>query len=377
MFKHEACVECGDCFTGCHYIDYDKETAVKEIQLLKNGIESNVVKECVTCAACNSTCPNKANPFDLILETNEKTAAMPFEPWLKNWFKPDGVTPGKIIPGDRDKPALSICQMDSWLPFRIEGDMFNGMTRIMGGDYFCWMGYIHLGQKEIIKPLLEKTVKNLVDTGYDDIVFIHDECYGAIHYLCKEFDIDIPFRYRHIVHYLYDYLKENKEDIVPLDITVAVQVPCSQRYSQCIPDIHNTLLDIFELIGVHCPPRAYEKERSICCNVCVSHPSKDPGKARELTEKNFDDLIEAGASAVVCMCPVCYSHNFEYAKARGIEMHMIHDLVRRALGEVLIKADVLSFDWNKIEIFLKYWRLFTLPRRFKKYFLKITSYFNY
>ncbi len=65
MFKKEKCQLCGECFSKCHYVDYDREKSIVEMKLLRAGKGAEIVSQCSTCAACNSTCPNGANPFDL------------------------------------------------------------------------------------------------------------------------------------------------------------------------------------------------------------------------------------------------------------------------------------------------------------------------
>lgn len=363
MFNEELCTRCGECFTRCHYLDYDQDEAQQQITLLIEGKPSKVLKECSTCAACNNYCPEGANPFDLILKRNEETDAMPYTKWMKNWFKPVSTVPNYVIQGDPQKPALSLCVIETGLPRGIGGPMFDGMTIIKGGDYFLWMGYIHLGQKELICDLLKKSIDNLAATGCKDIIFVHDECYTALHIMCKEFDIEVPFRYRHILHYMLEYLKSNQNKVRKLDLTVGVQIPCSGRYTL---ELQEVMDEIFEIIGVKRPLRRYDRENGLCCSTPID--VRQPELAAKTRALNLDDMINVGATAMVALCPICINALAADALERGLDIYMVHNLVRLALGETLPEPNIVLIDWKKYKLFLSHWRLFTLPYRIKKFF---------
>ena len=57
MFDAARCNDCGDCFTQCQYIDYSQEKAVSEIKALKQGMPADILRDCITCIACNEYCP--------------------------------------------------------------------------------------------------------------------------------------------------------------------------------------------------------------------------------------------------------------------------------------------------------------------------------
>jgi len=72
MFYPEKCNTCGYCFIKCPYVDYTFERAVTQIQTLKQGKDADILKDCVSCMACNEFCPEDANPFDLICALRDK-----------------------------------------------------------------------------------------------------------------------------------------------------------------------------------------------------------------------------------------------------------------------------------------------------------------
>ena len=47
------------------------------MKLLMDGKEADILKQCITCIACNDYCPNGADPSNLIFKMQEKTGASP------------------------------------------------------------------------------------------------------------------------------------------------------------------------------------------------------------------------------------------------------------------------------------------------------------
>lgn len=88
--------------------------------------------------------------------------------------------PTEVILGDKDKPALSLCVMESQIPpGALDGPLFEGMTIVKGGDYFCLIGYVHGGMESPIEDHAQSFIDNLAALG-KDIVFLHDDCYAMV-----------------------------------------------------------------------------------------------------------------------------------------------------------------------------------------------------
>lgn len=204
-----------------------------------------------------------------------------------------------------------------------------------------------MGQKKVIGELLEKTVANLASTGCEDIIFVHDECYSAISVMSKEFGIDVPFKYRHALQYMLEYLKEHRGQIRPLDMTVGVHVACSTRYN---PEMEGVIDEIFELIGVNRPKRKYEREDGLCCGLPIVLRNKE--LAERTLAMNLDDIEKVGGTAVVMLCPLCIRTMVSDASTRGLDVYIIYDLIRLALGEKLPEPIFYPFDFAMIEEFI-------------------------
>lgn len=327
MWDASKCDLCGECLVKCLYTDYDKETAIENITALMEGKEAKIVDECITCCACKEYCPNEADPFNLIMSAIEKAGTfLPIdeESLVSNSFS----APSKVIPGDPDKPALSICTMDRYLGDDFfEGQLFDGLTRISGGDYYCTIGWEHFGKESPIGKHAQRFIDNLAAVG-KEIIFLHDDCYAMVHAKVKDYNIAVPFKYMHIFEYLRNYLSDHQHHIVKLGKKVAYQQPCASRYT---PEKNVFLDEIFSLIGVERPRRKYERETALCCTGPILRNKTE--MAVSVQEKNVRDAMDCGADGLITLCPVCNAVLRRPTEQMGLAKIHIIDLCRMALGE--------------------------------------------
>ncbi|MFX1470426.1 MAG: heterodisulfide reductase-related iron-sulfur binding cluster, partial [Promethearchaeota archaeon] len=109
--------------------------------------------------------------------------------------------------------------------------------------------------------------------------------------------------------------------------------PCASRYTFEKDPI---LDELFELIGVERVNRKYDRENALCCgNAQAGMVNVSKEVEVEWRMKNILDAKEAGAEAMVFLCPMCILGLRSRAKAQGLEPYIISNLVRLALGEEL------------------------------------------
>jgi len=179
----------------------------------------------------------------------------------------------------------------------------------------------------------QKFVDNLTKTGAKEIILFHDDCYAMLASKVKEYGIEVPFKPIHIFEYLRDYVKKNVDQVNKLNIKIGYQQPCASRYTF---DKDKMLDELFDLIGVERVNRKYDREDALCCGsiqgsmINISKEEQD-----EWRMKNLIDAKEAGAEAIVFLCPICVLSLRSRAKAQGLEPYIISNLVRLALGEEL------------------------------------------
>jgi Fe-S oxidoreductase len=328
MWVASKCDLCGDCLKKCLYVNYDQDKAVAEIKALREGKEAEILHKCITCCACREYCPTGADPYDLILKAQEKFETFPVPKKDADLMNLAFEVPSEVIPGDPAKPVLSLCVMERQIPEgAIDGRLFEGLTLVKGGDYFCLLGYAHVAKESPIEKGARKFIDKLADLG-KDIIFLHDDCYAMVHAKVKDYGIAVPFRYMHLFEYLRNYLRDHQSSITRLDKKVAYQRPCASRFT---PEKDFFLDEIFNLIGVERPPRMYERETALCCTGAIIRVF--PELAQEVQAKNIDDALACGADALITLCPMCDRILRRPATARGLNKIFITDLCRMALGE--------------------------------------------
>ena len=327
MFIEDKCDLCGDCLVLCPYVDYEREEAVDQFKQVMEGGTPEILTECVTCVACNQFCDKGANPFDLILKRQEETGILDIPEQNTEVFRNLPKAPSQVIEGDADKPALSLCSVGELIPGLFDGPLFAGMTVLKGGDYFCNVGWVHLGCETPVREGARRVVDNLAATGAGEIVFYHDDCYALLAAMVKEYGVEVPFRPVHIIEYLLDYVKDHAHEVKPLGIKVAYQQPCASRYT---PWKDEQLDELFELIGVERVEREYDRKFAMCCGSPMI--PRDREKAKRIKERNIADAVDNGAQAMAYLCPLCVLNLRKVAAAAELENRHIIELVNMALG---------------------------------------------
>ena len=328
MFYRDRCDLCGDCLVECQYTDYDRESAIAEFTRLVEGQPTNIVKECITCAACNEVCPQEANPFDLICQTQEKTNALEVPEAIVQMFESGHHVPTEIRKGAPGKPAISACVVGPAMPRPLGGSLFDDLTQMSGEDFYCYIGWVHLGMLSPLDRGIRSFIDNLAATGEKEIVFAHDDCYATVITAANQYGIDVPFRPVHIIEYLRDQMKARQGEVKKLGMKIAYQRPCASRYT---PEKEPMLDELFDLIGVERVARKYDRKNALCCALPLLF--RDMDRMEEIRARNLNDAKEAGATAMTFLCPICVRGLGAGTIERGMDIYMISDLCRLALGE--------------------------------------------
>ena len=335
MWDESKCDLCGDCLVKCRYTDYDKDKAVSEIKLLMDGKDAEILHTCITCIACNDYCPTGADPSNLIFKMQEKIGTCPLVVSMKpnldrivQGLEGKGET-GELIPGDPDRPVLSLDSFGLRLipEGTLDSQLFKGMTVVGGGEYMSLVGSVHFGGESFVERYARNVIDKLASQG-KDIVYFHNEGFALVHVRARERGIIAPFKYMHLFEYLRNYLREHRGNITRLGKKVAYQANCATRY---VPEQDAFLDEVFELIGVERPPRQYERLDALCCaGPILATNSK---LAIDIQEKNIRDAIDCGADAMITSCPMCDLVLQRPTSQHSLPKIPISELCRIALGE--------------------------------------------
>jgi Fe-S oxidoreductase len=329
MFDEALCDRCGDCLVRCLYVNYDKERAAFEIDELIAGRSAPILSACITCFACNEYCPTNARPFDLILERQEQFASLGITAeMIAAQEARYTVTSGVRVPENQGR-VLSGCVFGSSDPGLFEGRLFEELPAVKGRHFFCYILFDHMGAGSVTRRHAQAFVDNLAATGAEEIILLHDDCYGMLVDRAPQLGIKVPFRPVHVVEYLQRYLEAHRAAITPLGLRVAYQRPCASRLS---PKKEGAVDAVLDLIGVERVQRRYDRDNSLCCGLAVT--AFNPDAAPLVRQRNLDDAQAAGAEALCYLCPMCRRGLAEDAEARGLGGYHIIELARMALGEL-------------------------------------------
>jgi len=335
MWDASKCNLCGDCLVKCRYVDYDKDRAVAEIELLIKGKDAEILSKCTTCLACMDYCPTGADPADLIFRMQETMGTSPIvtvgKPVLEELTQ--GIEghgePSQVILGDPDKPVLSFdsFQFNQFPEGTLDSQLFKGMTVIRGYDYANLAGNVHMGGESLVGKYGQRILDNLANLG-KDIVFIHNEGFVLPGVKAKEYGFKVNFKYMHLFEYLRNYLRDHTDKVTRLNKKIAYQANCATRWMH----EYDTFLDeILGLVGVERPPRQYERADALCCSGPLIYTDRQ--LAIDIQKKNFEDAIACGADAIITSCPICYGVFRRPSAQFSLPNIFITDLCRIALSE--------------------------------------------
>ena len=331
-FDKTKCADCKavSCLVKCQYMDFDRDTAKVEWQKVINGEDSVVLHDCVTCYSCEEYCPFGNHPFYLIVERQEEKGILPAPRPITTMSINQCQPVGRFTVGKVEEKAMSFCFLPQF-SLLAGGKLFEEIawSSIFGQEFFCNAMYLHFARMSVIKDRLPKIIENIAKQGIKELICLHDECYGTFTSLAPAYGIEIPFKPIHYYEYLYDKLKQLKDEIQPLNVKVAYFRNCSARL---IPETDHFVDDIFGLIGADRVKREYDHENALCCAETI-RMSKGPELADDVQKRNLDDMLKAGVEYCVFNCPACWDSMVEKVVKTGIKpIHMI-DLCKLAIGE--------------------------------------------
>ena len=156
-----------------------------------------------------------------------------------------------MIPGDPDKPALSLdaFRFDYFPEGTFDSQLFKGMTIVRGGQYASLVGYVHMGGASLVERYGQRVLDNLASLG-KDVVYIHNEGFVLAHVKAKEYGFRVPFKYMHLFEYLRNYLRAHKRT----SPSWARKLPTRPTaVPDGYPEYDAFLDEIFKLIGVERP----------------------------------------------------------------------------------------------------------------------------
>ncbi len=335
QYDEETCNRCEtlDCLMRCQHMELGLEQAREERQKILRGEDSPVLSDCLTCYACEAYCPYGNHPFYLIVERQEQRGVWPAPiPLIKQQVVMMAPR-SKIEPRKVQEPVVNMCYFPM-LSDCVRGRLFQGASTIVGSDIFCNIMWLHFAKNSVIRERVPQMIDNiwtyyLRESGVDELICFHDECYGTYTQLAPAFGMEVPFKPVHLFEYLTRRLDELQEHIRPLGMKAAYQRPCSNRL---VPETQHWVDDIFQRIGVQRVEREYDGDNALCCGGVLRVQQREE-VADDLLERNLSDMKAAGATVCVFNCPFCLFTMGEAVAQRGMMPILMSELCHFALGE--------------------------------------------
>jgi Fe-S oxidoreductase len=260
-------------------MDLDIDKAKEEIMKISEGEDSFVLQDCVTCYGCEEYCKRGNHPFYLITERRQQKGILTSPRAItKQWIN-IGEPRGKYRLGEIKEKILSFGFMPEFLQL-VKGRLFDDVmpSYVFGQEFFCNVVYIHFANTSIIKERLPMVIDNFKKLGVQEVVCVHDECYGSFASLAPAYGIEVPFKSIHYFEYLYNRLEGLGGG------------------------------------GIFSMAFGYEL-------------------ANDVQKRNVDDMVDSGAEYCVFNCPACQSALAAKVTKKGIKPIHIIDLCRMAIGE--------------------------------------------
>lgn len=322
-----------DCVMDCQYIQMDLSQAREERLKIARGEDSSILRDCVTCYACEEYCPHKNHPFYKIVEVQESLGIQPVPRPITRSQVSAMTASGKIKKREGSGALIDLCYFPM-LAALIRGKLFRDAAYFTGSDFMCQVMFLHFGRQSVIKERIPGIVAKIHDDyvkprSSPELVCYHDECYGTFTSWAPAYGIDIAFKPVHLFEYLHGKLMEHRGDIKPLNIKAAYQRGCSNRLC---PETDQWVDKIFDLIGVERAAREFDRKNGLCCGG-VMEAQQRFDLAEELQEKNVNDMKESGATHVVFNCPFCFFTLSGKAGERGMTPVLMSELCLKAVGE--------------------------------------------
>ena len=332
QFDADLCATCPgvDCLVKCQYLKLDRDGAHTEMMKIVAGKDSPVLRDCVTCYACEEYCPTGNHPFYLISERREEkgiyTAPRPI---TNQWINMTQMQ-GRSKIGKIKETAISSCFIRE-LGDMASGEIFKDVASalVFGAEFMCPAVHTHFAKMSVLKERLPVVFDNFAKQNTKEVICLHDECYATYTSIALAYGLTAPFKPIYYMDFLLDRLRELKQRIRPLQVKVAYQRPCSNRL---IPDKHPLVKEILEFIGAELMDREYQGENCLCCGgiirlICGYRLASD------VQQRNIEDMVKSGAEYCVFNCQACQSTLAGRVATRGLKPIHLIDLCKMAIGE--------------------------------------------
>ncbi len=353
-FKVKNCNFCGICFSKCPVCELDIQDAQKEIKsMVLNGKSNYILKNCTSCMACNTFCPEQCQPHNLILSIWNKRyikeglpsvakVVLPYQ--KKNMFK----SIVKNLPKDeldlvkqwnnapKTKTAIYAGCNILMQPYLMRSKLYEDIDIFGNLNICCGEPLFRSGCKDafyqvahhVSSKLNEQTqVKEWIMpclAGYHIFKRIYPEC-----------GVNINANVVSILEWIWERIQAGEIEIKhSLNKTVTLHDNCWPRISG--EKFFELSRRILNTIGINIIEMQYNKENSLCCGMGAAAANYNLPDTISTAKKRIREAKNTKADIFVNYCGGC---NWIFALVEKLmigkkpEIYHILELVQMAIGE--------------------------------------------
>lgn len=339
FFREEVCNRCGVCLEQCPVLELPDDEAKREMEALIQADTgaSLVLRHCVTCNACDFSCPTGANPYGLILERHDAAGRAQGLPFMAKFIfpnEPENMWTTTRVLMDEDELSL----VRSWeenlktprkeilltgfynnlMPYVAQTSLLDDLKpAIAGSDSMFGIGEdaYRIGFLEEAERLGRLAKRKFSAMGVERMYcFMVVEASMFTDVLPRKFGIDFDFEVKLLDSWILDRLRNGTIRVrSPLGMKVTVHDNCCGRYMD--GTLQDTTREIAERTGCTVMEMRHAREHALCCGWAGTVPTLfGPTSGNPLhTMLNLlqslylrlQEAEETGADVLVVPCPGC------------------------------------------------------------------------
>lgn len=348
MFIEENCERCGSCLSKCPYLDVSEEKAKEEIiKMIETRTASEFLDDCLECAYCNTICPTKSNPRELIREItikairekgllglnlmseqiplNRATISLGFESETKHKNLKEYLHPPKS-----EKMFFLGCSLSYRHTDLVNSKILDEFPKI-GGLKYCCGGYVkNFGTEEVIlkgKALLEEFELFRVS----EFIII---CPGCTRMMKDVYSNLIPeFQEKIKVKTFSQYLieKYHNDELTftnKIRKRITFHDPCAWRSLDS--EVFDAPRELLEILGVELVEMKHKRKKTLCCGSSCMYSKHE--RFKEVSEMRISEAEEVEAELIAVSCTGCLALA-KPSRNKNIETYHLLELAQIAIGE--------------------------------------------
>jgi Fe-S oxidoreductase len=283
-FDYNRCTLCGECFHRCPVMGLPLDRARQEMERIRDGQDSPVLRRCTSCQACNLICPEDCQPANLILDhwhhaygrEGLPARAAYFLPHSRPNFRTDILA---HLPADekavisrwrKGGPAREFLYTGCNLittPYLTFSRLFEGLEIRGGLDYCCGEMLFRMGLYEALEQVAQRLSHWFHHMGAEQVYLVCTAGLNMLRNVLPQFGADLPnIQFLPFQEVILERLERG--DLGPirqLGMTVTVQDSCHARTVE--PGFADLPRRLLAAIGVEVYEAPHTREEQLCCGI--------------------------------------------------------------------------------------------------------------